>query len=351
VLKERGQIMFQQPIDAVIIGAGAAGLFAADRLNRAGLSFLVLEADDHAGGRVQSRREAGTDLGLVIDEGANLINSTDTLAIGLLNRFAVPYVRRLPRGVDHMHYVLDGKSYDQAAMQHLLFQAGATALGHMAQDQLAWEQDANPDIDSRFIAESIADYLRRIGADRSLLVMLHSFFWSEYGRTLEELNLHVLFDYFQIDLAGRSFRLIPNADEAYTVPGGTEQIIDGLEAASHAHIKYRRRVFQISDRLNDHVMIECHDNEGRTEAYHAKAVLFAAPLHSLGDILVSVSGVRRESLNQARAVTYARGTKLHMKFKRGFRKIYRYPGILLTDSGEQIWPSDIGQGGGGLMTV
>ena len=101
-------MMFQQPIDAVIIGAGAAGLFAADRLNRAGLSFLILEADDRAGGRVQSRREIGTDLGLVLDEGANLINSTDTLAIGLLNRFDVPYVRRLPRGVDHMHYLLDG---------------------------------------------------------------------------------------------------------------------------------------------------------------------------------------------------------------------------------------------------
>ena len=344
-------MMFQQPIDAVIIGAGAAGLFAADRLNRAGLSFLILEADDRAGGRVQSRREIGTDLGLVLDEGANLINSTDTLAIGLLNRFDVPYVRRLPRGVDHMHYLLDGKCYDQAGMQGLLFQAGELALRHMAQDQAVWDEDAERDIDPRFIAESIAAYLRRIGADRSLVALLHSFFWSEYGRQLEELNLHVLFDYLKLDLARRSFKLIPNADEAYTVPGGTGQIMAGLEVAFHAHIKYGRRVFQISDRLKDHVLVECHTSEGLTEAYPAKAVLFAAPLHSLRDILVSVSGVKRESLNQAREVTYARGTKLHMKFRKGFHKVYGYPGILLTDSGEQIWPSDIGQGGGGLMTV
>ena len=343
--------MSQLPIDAVIIGAGAAGLFAADRLNRAGLSFLILEADDHAGGRVQSRREVGTDLGLVLDEGVNLINSTDTLAIGLLNRFDIPYVRRLPRGIDHMHYVFDGRSYNQAGMDELLFKSAEPALRHMAKDQAIWENAANRDIDPRFIAESITDYLRRIGAARSLVVLLHSFFWSEYGRTLDELNLHVLFDYFQIDLANRSFKLIPNADEAYTVPGGTGQIMTGLEAACHAHVKYGRRVFQISDKLNDHVLIECHNSEGQTETYHAKAVLFAAPLHSLSDILVSVSGVKRESLNQARTVTYARGTKLHMKFKKGFHKIYRYPGILLTDSGEQIWPSDIGQGGGGLLTV
>lgn len=349
--EEVGNVMFQNPIDAVIIGAGAAGLFAADRLNRAGLSFLVLEADGRAGGRVQSRREIGSDLGLVLDEGANLINSTDTLAIGLLDRFAVPYVRRLPRGVDHMHYVLNGKSYDQAGMQQLLFRAGEPALSQMVRDQIVWEQDANRDIDPYFIAESIADYLKRIGADRPLVTLLHSFFWSEYGRLLEELNLHVLFDYLKIDLTNKSFRLIPNADEAYTVPGGTGQIMAGLEAASHFHIKYGRRVFQITDKFKDHVVVECHNSQGELETYLAKVVLFAAPLHSLRDILVSVSGVRRESLSQARDVTYARGTKLHMKFKTGFHKVYRYPGILLTDSGEQIWPSDTGQNGGGLMTV
>jgi hypothetical protein len=44
---------------------------------------------------------------LTIDEGTNLINSTDRLAIGLLNHFDIPYVRRLRHGIDHMHYVLD----------------------------------------------------------------------------------------------------------------------------------------------------------------------------------------------------------------------------------------------------
>ena len=307
--------------------------------------------DDRPGGRIQSRREIGTDLGLTIDEGANLINSTDTLAIGLLNRFDIPYVRRLRRGVDHMHYVLDGVSYDQAGMQDLQFEAGEQALTQIARDQEEWERDSNRDINIHFIDESIAHYLQRIGAVRPLVVLLHSFFWSEYGRRLEELNLHVLFDYLQVYLANGSFKLIPNADEAFTVPGGSWQIMAGLEALSHDHIKYGRRVFQISDKKNDHVVVECHDKSGSTETYHAKAVLFTAPLHSLSDILVSVSGINRGSLNQARAVTYGRGTKLHMKFKNGFHKIYNYPGILMTDNGEQIWPSDTGQGSAGLMTV
>ena len=346
-----GQAMFQQPIDAIIIGGGAAGLFAADRLNRAGMSFLILEANDHAGGRVQSRREVGSELGLMIDEGANLINSTDTLAIDLLNRFNISYVRRLRHGVDHMHYVLDDKSYDQAGMQKLLFERNKSAIRRLAEDQEIWDHDTNRDINPYFIDESIAGYLKRIAADRSLVTLLHSFFWSEYGRVLEELNLHVLFDYLAIDLEHESFKLIPNADEAYTVPGGTGQIMAALEAAFHDHIKYARRVYQISDKAKDRVVVECHNGQGQIETYHGGVVIFAAPLHSLGDILVSVSGLKRESLAQARAATYARGTKLHLKFAKGFHKFYTYPGILVTDGGEQIWPSDTGQGQAGLLTV
>ena len=343
--------MFGQPIDAVIVGGGAAGLFAAHRLNRAGMSFLILEADDHAGGRVQSRREVNSELGLIIDEGANLINSTDSLAIGLLNRFSIPYVRRLLGGVDHMHYFLEGKSYDQARMEELLFDENAAALRCMANDQQIWGKDTNRDIDPRFIDESISGYLMRIGVGPLLVKMLYSFFWSEYGRILEELNLHVLFDYLTIDLEHGTFKLIPNADEAYTVPGGTGQIIDALEHELHDHIKYGRRAFRISDEPKDRIVVSCHNAQRQTESYHGQAIIFAAPLHNLSDISVSTSGLKHESLAQARAVTYGRGTKLHLKFSKGFHQHYNYRGILLTDGGEQIWPSDIGQGEAGLLTV
>jgi monoamine oxidase len=45
--------------DVVVIGAGAAGLAAADALSRAGRSVLVLEARERIGGRVWTRRMPG----------------------------------------------------------------------------------------------------------------------------------------------------------------------------------------------------------------------------------------------------------------------------------------------------
>ena len=339
------------PYFAIVVGAGAAGLFAADLLNRAQMSIVILEASDHSGGRVQSRRELGSELGLILDEGANLINSTDTLAIGLLDRFDISYVRRLPRNVDHMHYIFKGKIYHQAAMQDMLFEQNALALGHLADDQDLWSWAAQRDTDPRFINESIAEYLERIDASPSLVTLLDSFFWSEYGRKLEELNLHVLFDYLRIDLRNRTFTLIPSADEAYTVPGGTGQLIAAFQGGLADHIKFRRRVFRINDRLKDRVIVECHNAQGQIESYEGDAVIFAAPLHSLATIAVSVSGLKPESLAKARAATYAIGTKLHLKFSKGFHQHYKFRGIVLTDGGEQIWPSDTGQGAVGLLTV
>jgi monoamine oxidase len=348
-----GESKISRPLDTdvLIVGAGAAGLYAADLLKRAGIRFIVLEAASHAGGRVHSRPETKTHLGLILDEGANLINSTDRIAISLLNRFGIGYVRRLTLGADPMHYIYDGRVFSQAQMEAYLFQSSASCLARIAVDEVLWNKDEARAHNPLFINDSIADYLKRHGACPVLMTMLRSFFWSEYGRALEHLNLHVLLDYLLVDLVGKSFALIPNVDEAYTVPGGAGQITDRLEEACHDQIEYERRVFLIKDNNSEHITVQVHDENAQVKAYRARVLFFAAPLHSLKKIDVKVEGLSMEALTEARAVTYGRGTKLHMKFATGFHKHYNYPGILLTATGEQIWPSSTGQGGAGLLTV
>lgn len=51
------------PHDCIIVGAGLAGLAAAQRLLAAGLDIVVLEAQDVAGGRVKTDKSTGVDLG------------------------------------------------------------------------------------------------------------------------------------------------------------------------------------------------------------------------------------------------------------------------------------------------
>lgn len=73
-----------KPCDAIIIGAGAAGLAAACELSEAGKSFLVLEARDRVGGRVLSTVDPGT--ALPVELGAEFIHGVAKRTMHLADR-------------------------------------------------------------------------------------------------------------------------------------------------------------------------------------------------------------------------------------------------------------------------
>ena len=75
------------PFDAIIIGAGAAGIAAARRLAAAGRRYLVIEATDHVGGRCITDT---TSFGVPFDRGAHWIYLPD----------ANPLIKTAPRRAD-----------------------------------------------------------------------------------------------------------------------------------------------------------------------------------------------------------------------------------------------------------
>ena len=54
MLEDKGMSSLPSSVDVAIIGAGAAGLGAANALKNSGLSVLVLEARDRVGGRAHT---------------------------------------------------------------------------------------------------------------------------------------------------------------------------------------------------------------------------------------------------------------------------------------------------------
>lgn len=71
---------------AVVVGAGLAGLVAADELARAGVEVVVLEARSRVGGRVWSRR---LENGAVVEMGAEYILPGNTAILELVDRFGL----------------------------------------------------------------------------------------------------------------------------------------------------------------------------------------------------------------------------------------------------------------------
>ncbi|KAL5333203.1 hypothetical protein BJX70DRAFT_392374 [Aspergillus crustosus] len=66
----------KEDVDVIIVGAGLAGLSAAAKLQRAGLSFVILEARDRVGGKTWSQATPG-DESAVVDLGAAWLNNVN----------------------------------------------------------------------------------------------------------------------------------------------------------------------------------------------------------------------------------------------------------------------------------
>ncbi|KAI8723025.1 Amine oxidase [Fusarium sp. LHS14.1] len=88
-----------QPFQVIIVGAGLSGLRAAREVHNAGLSYIVLEAMDHVGGKTLSVKASSNGKGIV-DLGATWLNDTSQSAIyGLAREFGFDLVEQRVGGV------------------------------------------------------------------------------------------------------------------------------------------------------------------------------------------------------------------------------------------------------------
>lgn len=85
---------FPSTFDAVVVGAGVAGLTAAHTLRRRGLRVLVLEAADRPGGPVHGDKLGST--GLVVDVGAESFAARGTAASALIEGLRLTVVEPAP---------------------------------------------------------------------------------------------------------------------------------------------------------------------------------------------------------------------------------------------------------------
>src|SRR3954452_22819741 len=112
---------------AVVVGAGLAGLVAADELARGGAEVVVLEARSRVGGRVWAQTLPN---GAVVEMGAEYVLPGNTAVLELVDRFGLGlwdkgmrYGRRDPRGGI-------GTTHEQLAAAMQTVEAGLAAGGH-----------------------------------------------------------------------------------------------------------------------------------------------------------------------------------------------------------------------------
>ncbi|MFN8151523.1 MAG: NAD(P)/FAD-dependent oxidoreductase [Solirubrobacterales bacterium] len=136
----------------VVVGAGLAGLSAADDLLRAGHEPIVLEARDRVGGRVHSRSLQIGGAEAVVEMGAEFILPGCTEVLGLVERFGLGlwgkgmrYGNRAPRGVE----VSEGALQEASVLIDEALREGREGTARQLLDDLALDPGAREAIIAR----------------------------------------------------------------------------------------------------------------------------------------------------------------------------------------------------------
>jgi monoamine oxidase len=182
--------------DAIVIGAGAAGLAAASTLHAAGLATLVLEARDRIGGRVW------TDTGwaaIPIELGAEFIHGEGALTHQLAHQAGLTIVE-----VERFGAGMWWAGQPGAAARPLAAQpAGESALIERlrASYHALPHHDSGPD-------ESLADLLRRQGFAEPAIATADVLLAQTWCASIERLSRADLAREMRVDQAGkREFRI------------------------------------------------------------------------------------------------------------------------------------------------
>jgi monoamine oxidase len=255
-----------------VIGAGFAGLAAADALRVGGAEVIVLEARDRVGGRVWS---VPFGEGAVVERGAEFILPGYDSMNALAARFGIPlvlkgtpYGRRVPIGDEAVsHTDLEG-AFDRLA-------AGAAAD-----------------------AASAADAIAGLDLDPRLAKLIQTRVAISNGHPADDLAASVL------DEGASTFGDFDN----HTLEGGNMRLAEALADELGAAVRLAspvRRVRWSQDAVN----IAMDDAEVETEA-----VVVAIPTAPLAEIEFDppLEGATAEAL---RAVTYGQNSKLFLRLR------------------------------------
>lgn len=285
--------------EALIVGAGLAGLMAARELTRAGRSVIVLEAADRVGGRVLNQPLATPQAqpGTVVEVGGQWVGPTQDVVLGLLAELGLDTFRthgagkslNLRRGRLHRYGgVIPGGNVLGAAETQLAIHR----LNRMARTvplAAPWSAPKARAWDSQTFASWIARQVWTAGA-RELLELAAQAVFSAEPRDLS--LLHVL---FCIHSAGSLEDLINTeggAQEARIV-GGSQRLALALAEPLGAQL---RLAHEVRDLVQDEEGVTV---AGPGFALRARRVIVAIPPTLAGRIRYAPAlGGLRDQLTQ-----------------------------------------------------
>lgn len=312
--------------DVCVVGAGLAGLAAADGLRRAGVSVVVLEARDRVGGRLETVRLAG---GVPVDLGGQWLGAGQRRLAALAESLSIANIPTYTAG--HNVLMLGGRRRRYSGTiprlgplvlaDIWLAQRKLERLAARVDTRAPWDAAGATQLDAQSFATWMSRHMRTRAA-RSLMTIAGRTVW---GAEPDELSLlHVL---FYIACAG-------GLDALLDTEGGAQQ--DLLEGGAQGVALGLAQRLGDAVRLDEAVTAIEQDPDGvrvaaRTVEVRARRVVVAIPPALAGRIALTPGSSARHQL--AQRMRLGAITKCQVLYERPFWRDAGLSGEAVTDAG------------------
>jgi monoamine oxidase len=341
-----------------IVGAGAAGLTAAWRLQRAGFEVHLYEASHRFGGRMWTKKGFNAE-GMFCELGGELVDTGHKPLIALADELGVG-VRaiRAPDATGGERYFIDGRLYSEAevvtAFVSLAPRIANDAAG-LLDDKDAWTDKARA-----FDATKLCDYLREAGRDTNtpawLIRALDVAYVTEYGVPTCRQSAMNLLGMISPD-ASSGFKVYGESDEAFRIAGGSSSLTDELARRldGRAEIFKGHRLASIADTGEKIALtFDVGIKAGAKTAKYSRVIL-ALPFPLLREVVGWDSLALSDSKKKAvRELGWGENTKVMFGMHPGFMDTLRSASGgagAFSDALFECWETSRGQPGrSGIIT-
>jgi monoamine oxidase len=334
-----------------IVGGGIAGLNAAYKLQKAGLSATIYEAADRTGGRMFTASNLLAD-GLTTELGGEFIDSTHEEMLALMDEFRLERLDTRGPGLGSLKpetYFINGRHYtqEQAARAFVPVAKRIFADSESMEDVVDYAHEGGG---SKFDKMSIAQYLDGIGATGWLRELLDVAYVTEYGLDAGEqsaLNFIFLIETGELE-DPETFMLLGESDERYKVRGGNQQVVDELAKRLDPQIRRRHRLEAIRSRGEGYTLTFQTTNGVVDE--DAEIVILTIPFTLLREVKMQVElpDLKKRAINE---LGYGANAKVLVGFNSRVWQKLGYTGATYSDQPFQLaWDNSFMQPGsaGGL---
>jgi monoamine oxidase len=231
-----------------VIGAGLAGLSAAERLQRAGISCEVFEASTRLGGRVHTARRGALGDGILCELGGEFIDTGHKRVWDLAQRLGLELldIWDLYEDEDEDRMFAAGA----VRTEDELIEALAEVLPVIERDAsplFPWPTRAEPRGAEELDRLSVADYLDRVGVAGWARGLIDGAFLAQYGTEVDRQSALNLLLTIGTDTS-EELSLYGESDERYTIRGGNAQLARGLAQRLGRPVQFGHRLQAVRER-------------------------------------------------------------------------------------------------------